>query len=243
MNETEFKEALLGVMERKVHWAWPDFEAGRVPAERLHIHLEQEFATYVRDFPILLGRAFVICDVPAARRELIENAYEEETGGLAAGRPHPELFLMIPKALGMDLSRFAAVELIPEAAAYRRFLDECTLSGPWSVAAAVTTLFLEGTRYERGEIDETAPKRPVTKLEDHPLVKHYGLPVDALALVKAHRQVEGNHRASAWRVLLASVPARDREPVVRALLRTLELWLVYRDGVAREVGLSAPKDA
>ena len=39
-------------MERKVHWAWPSFTTGLVPAERLHIHLEQEYATYVRDSPL-----------------------------------------------------------------------------------------------------------------------------------------------------------------------------------------------
>ena len=34
----DFREALLAVMERKVHWAWPAFGAGLVPADRLHLH-------------------------------------------------------------------------------------------------------------------------------------------------------------------------------------------------------------
>jgi pyrroloquinoline-quinone synthase len=38
----------------------------------------------------------VQCPIAEVRRELIENVYEEETGGLAAGRPHPELFLLYP---------------------------------------------------------------------------------------------------------------------------------------------------
>src|SRR6185436_794519 len=103
-------------MERKVHWAWPAFTSGAVARDRLHVHFEQEYETYVRDFPVLLGRAYVQSPIAAARRELAENLYEEETGGLAAGRPHPELFLRYPEGLGMDLSRFERVQLLPGAA-------------------------------------------------------------------------------------------------------------------------------
>ena len=58
MDRAAFQEALLQVMEGKTHWAWPGFSSGQVPAELLHIHLEQEYAVYVRDFPVLIGRAW-----------------------------------------------------------------------------------------------------------------------------------------------------------------------------------------
>ena len=103
MDAIDFRESLLAVMEQKDHWAWPAFATGQVPAERFHIHLEQEYAVYVRDFPILVARAYVQCPVAEVRRELVENVYEEETGGLVAGRPHPELFLEVPRGLGMNL--------------------------------------------------------------------------------------------------------------------------------------------
>src|SRR5262245_24455975 len=156
-------------MEKKHHWAWPAFEQGRVARDRLHVHLEQEYATYVRDFPVLVARAYVQCPIAAVRRELIENVYEEETGGLAAGRPHPELFLEVPRGLGMDLARFEAVELLPAAAAYRAHLDAVTEGRGWAIAAAVTTLFIEGTRFERGEIEPGALRRPEPPLDEHPL--------------------------------------------------------------------------
>ena len=124
MTRDAFREALLSVMERKTHWAWPRFTSGDVAAERLHIHLEHEYEVYVRDFPVLVARAYVQCPIAEVRRELAENIYEEETGGLVAGRPHPELFLEYPKGLGMDLSRFEQVELLPGAARYRAFLDD-----------------------------------------------------------------------------------------------------------------------
>ncbi len=225
-------------MERKVHWAWPAFTRGLVPRSRLHLHFEQEYETYVRDFPVLLGRAYVQCPVAPARRELAENLYEEETGGLAAGRPHPELFLEYPRGLGMDLRRFDKVELAPAARAWRALLDEHTTARGWEVAAAVTTIFLEGTSYERGELDQTAARRPQAPLDQHPLVVHYGLPIEALALTKAHRSVEGGHRSAAWRVILDHASAASRPAVVEAMERQLSAWLAYRDGVAADCGIT-----
>ncbi|MFZ9888802.1 MAG: iron-containing redox enzyme family protein [Myxococcota bacterium] len=237
MEEAEFQEALLQVMERKSHWAWPAFTQGRVAKDKLHIHLEQEYATYVRDFPVLVGRAYVSCPLPHVRAELIENVFEEETGGIAAGRPHPDLFLEYPRGLGMDLSRFTEVRLLPGARRYRRFLDSATEREGWDIATAVVTLFIEGTPFERGELDEKASKRPTPPLEDHPLVKHYGLPLEHLALTKAHRSVEGSHRAAAWRAVLSAVAPDRRAAVVEAMEDALFHWLEYRDDVATACGL------
>jgi pyrroloquinoline-quinone synthase len=238
LERGDFQEALLQIMERKTHWAWSAFTSGAVAPDRLHIHLEQEYATYVRDFPVLVARAYIACPIPSVRRELIENVYEEETGGIQAGRPHPELFLEYPRGLKMDLARFEQVRLLPAAARYREFLDETTLRGGWEVGAAVTTLFVEGTAHERGELDPRAPRRPLPALEEHPLVKHYGLPLAHLQLTRAHRAVEGEHRQSAWRVVLDHVVVEKREAVVQAMERALELWLSYRDGVAEACGVT-----
>jgi pyrroloquinoline-quinone synthase len=234
----DFREALLSVMERKTHWAWPSFTSGAVAKEHLHVHLEQEWEVFVRDFPVLVARAYVQCPIASVRRELIENVYEEETGGLAAGRPHPELFLEYPKGLGMDLARFEQVTLLPGARRYRTFLDHATEACGWSVAAAVTTLFLEGTPHDRSVLDPNAPPRPEPPLEAHPLVKHYGLPIASLALTKAHRSVEGEHRAAAWHVMLEHVPSAERRACVDALEDALVHWLAYRDDVATAVGLA-----
>lgn len=240
MTREEFLEELLAVMEAKEHWAWPSFTDGTVAKELLHQHFEQEYEVYVRDFPVLIGWAYVQCPDPIARRELAENLYEEETGGIAAGKPHPELFLEYPRGLKMDLSRFDSVDLLPGARAYRDVIDDCTQKRGWAVAAAVTTLFIEGTKYERGEVDEAAPKRPEAPLEDHPLVKHYGLPLEGLALTKAHRKVEGEHRQSAWQVLLDSVPEGARDEVIVGMKDMLSAWKAYRDEVAVACGLSLP---
>jgi pyrroloquinoline quinone (PQQ) biosynthesis protein C len=238
VNVTEFQEALLEQMERKTHWAWPAFTGGLVPKDKLHIHLEHEWAVYVRDFPIMVGRAYVQCPIAEVRRELAENLYEEETGGLAAGKPHPELFMMYPQGLGMEVERFANVELLPAARAYREFLDDATTNRRWAVAAAIATLFIEGTAYERHELDPSAPPRPQPPLEEHPLAKHYGLPVECLALTKAHRSVEGEHRKAAWRVMLNHLPASERVDVVRAMRQAVDAWRAYRDDVALACGIT-----
>jgi pyrroloquinoline quinone (PQQ) biosynthesis protein C len=237
MQRSEFREALLAVMERKTHWAWPMFTSGMVAKDRLHIHLEQEYAVYVRDFAVLIGRAYVQCPHPAVRRELAENLFEEETGKLSRGRPHAELFLEYPKGLGMDLSRFERVELLPAAADYRKILERATGDRGWEVAVAVVTLFVEGTPFERGELDSNAPKRPEPPLSEHPLVKHYGLPLSSLQLTKVHREVEGDHRASAWSMVLDHIEESARPEVVAWMEKTLQGWLSYRDAVAEAVGL------
>ena len=234
----DFQEALLQQMERKTHWAWRAFTGGLVAKEKLHIHLEHEWEVYVRDFPVMVGRAYVQCPIAEVRRELAENLYEEETGGLAAGKPHPDLFMMYPRGLGMDVERFAHVQLLPAARAYREFLDDATTNRGWSVAASISTLFIEGTAYERHELDASAPSRPQPPLEEHPLVQHYGLPVDCLALTKAHRSVEGEHRKAAWRMMLNHVPGSDRNGVLSAMSEAVDAWRAYRDDVAEACGVT-----
>ena len=236
MDRETFREQLLGVMEQKSHWAWPMFTSGRVPKDRLHFHFEQEYETYVRDFPVLVGRAYVRCPIPEIRRSLAENLYEEETGGLVAGSPHPLLFLEYPRGLGMDLSRFEHVQLLPAAQRYRNFLDNATQHFGWDIGAAIVTIFVEGSAAERAALDPQNHKAP-PPLEQHPLVKYYGLPVDQLALTKAHRQVEGGHRIAAWNAILNHVVPMRRGAVVRAMKEALDLWLAYRDAVAEICGV------
>ena len=191
----------------------------------------------MRDFPVMVGWAYVQCPIAEVRRDLAENLYEEETGGVIAGRPHPELFLEYPRGLGMDLARFDRIELAPAAREFRHVLDERTQHRGWAQACGVVTIFLEGTDHERGELDPDAPKRPAPPLEQHPLVVHYGLPLEALALTKAHRTVEGSHRAAAWRMILDHVPAAEYAGVIAAVEATLTAWLAYRDEVALMCGL------
>ena len=189
---------------------------------------------YVRDFPVLVGRAYEQCPIPEVRQALAANLYEEDTGGIVSGKPHPELFLEYPRGLGMDLSRFEEVELVPDARAYRDVLDEMSQNRGWAVAAAVVTIFVEGTPYDRHVLEQSAPARPTPPLDQHPLVLHYGLPLEALA--RAHRSVEGEHRVAAWKIVLDHTPEQEHISVLAAMDRTLGAWQYYRNAVGRLCG-------
>jgi pyrroloquinoline-quinone synthase len=173
---------------------------------------------------------------------LAENLYEEETGGLVAGRPHPELFLDYPRSLGMDLARFTDVKLLPAARAYRAFLDDATQRRGWEIAATLVTIFIEGAKNERSAIDPTVPKPPQAPLDEHSLVKHYGQAVEHLALTKAHRQIEGEHRTSAWKAILDFVATPKRGSVVATMNKALVCWHRYRDDVAAVCGIERDPD-
>ncbi|MCA9554855.1 MAG: iron-containing redox enzyme family protein [Myxococcales bacterium] len=233
------KERLLALMDTKHHWAWPRFEAPGLTREQLLVHFRHEYHTYVRDFPVLLARVLALGPPPEVRRALAENVYEESTGKLSFGVSHPELFLELMDGLHIDR---AAVEAegghwLPAAETYRRFLWQATGAQPWPVAAAVITLFVEGSRHERAELAGTRARAPI---EAHPWAVHYGCPVKNLRLMQAHALVEGDHRDDGWRSILEHVPDEGplAERVVGAVERALQLWLRYRDSVAEAMGLS-----
>lgn len=234
-----FRENLLQIMERKLHWSDPAF-AGLVPKDRMVFHFQNEYAVFVQPFPDYMENVAKHCPVQEVRDDLVSNMEEERIGIHYAGRPHPELFLEIPKAFGFDLSEFESVQLGPAGRTYKAYLGYATLFYPWEVGAAITTLFLEGNKYERSVFDPNAPKRPEPPLEEHPLVAHYGIPVEALKLVRIHRELDsadGEHRLATWRMLLDHVPEEQYDAVLEGMEKALLLWRRWREEVAAMCGV------
>ena len=243
---SDLKASLLRIMDHKDHWAWPIFGGPTATLDQLKLHFQQEYDVYVRDFPVLLSRVHSRCPVPEVRRDLAENLYEEETGGLSGTGPHPELFLYMMEGLGFDKRDFRNVKLLPEARTYRDWLDEATQQLPWVVGAAVVTIFVEGSVHDRREVSQSA-LRPAARqedserimLRDNPLVRYHGLDPRYLKLKRAHARVEDGHRRSAWRIVLEHAKGGGEKMLcVEALERSLELWQAYRDGVARAAGIT-----
>jgi pyrroloquinoline-quinone synthase len=242
-----FQEQLLAVMDCKHHWAWPVFGSNRITRAQLKDHFQQEFAVYVRDFPLLLGRLYAQNPPPQIRRELAANLYEEETGGLSVGRAHPALFLEMMTGLGYAAADFEKIRLLPASRRYRQWLDQATGRRPWLEGLAVMTIFVEGSVNDRKEL--SAPGSPPKSDEEsdaivrnHPLVKFHGVDPKCMDLVRAHQRIEGSHRAAAWRMVLGEArTAGQQRSVLRALHRSLELWLAYRDGVAKACGITPPR--
>jgi pyrroloquinoline-quinone synthase len=64
--------------------------------------------------------------------------------------------------------------------------------------------------------------------------------LEHLALTKAHRAVEGEHRQAAWQTLLEYVSEHERARVVAGMESALRHWHDYRDAVAIACGLVRP---
>lgn len=245
LSTDQFRERLLSVMDRKHHWAWPHFSGRVMTKDQLKIHFRQEYAVYVRDFPVLLARIHGKNPPPDVRCMLAANIYEEETGGLSVGRSHPDLFLAMMAGLGYDLAEFRDVTLLPASRAYRQWLDTVSLRRDWMVGAAALTIFVEGSVNDRREIlHPSSPKTPA-EIEDivkkHPLVVYHGLSPDYMGLIRAHQMVEAGHRHDAYAMILNHAVKREQQQaVIDRLHEALEHWLRFRDGVARACVLKKP---
>jgi pyrroloquinoline-quinone synthase len=235
-----FRESLLKTMDRKDHWAWSHFSGPKASLDQLLIHFQQEYLTYVRDFPRFLGRIHGMCPDLEARRLIAENLYEEETGGLSRTGPHPELFLRMMEGLGFPRRRFEKARLLPASARYRRWLDRASAGSPWIVGAAVITIFVEGSVHERSHLEtgRTGGRPARFNPRADMLVRYHGLQPAFLTLKRAHSKVENQHREAAWKIVESRArSASVRRALLEAMDRSLELWHAYRDGVARAAGL------
>lgn len=237
-------ERLLAIMDQKHHWAYPALTRPGLSREQLLVHFRHEYATYVRDFPILLARALgQVPPIPEVRRALAENLYEEQTGGLSKSAAHPELFLRLMEGLGFSRDQFDDRDLHPAAQSYKQWLFDKSAEAPWQTAVALLTIWVEGSVNERAELAGTyVRKRGEEAVKSHPLVLHYGCPPEAMALTRAHGDIEGSHRDDAWRIVLDHMTdASIARSVVDTCMDALARWHRYRDGVAARMGLS-PSD-
>jgi pyrroloquinoline-quinone synthase len=230
-------------MDRKHHWAYPALTRAGLSREQLFSHFRHEYLVYVRDFPVLLARALgQVPPIDDVRRALAENLYEEQVGGLSGTDAHPKLFLRMMAGLGFAAPAFADDDawLHPAALRYRDFLRARSSERPWQAAVALLTIFVEGSVNERAELSGTFVRaRGDAAVREHPLVREYGCPPEAMELTRAHAKVEGGHRADAWKMLLPHAPDDSAAAVAAGAVceEALDLWLRYRDGVAERMGL------
>ncbi len=234
------KDRLLRVMDRKHHSAWPLFTQPGLSREALIVHFRHEYHTYVRDFPVLLARVLGQGPPASVRCALAENIFEEQTGKLSLGAPHPELFLEMMDGLGIPRADIEDSEppLVPEAIAYRALLDRRSMESPWIIGAAVLTIFVEGSVHERKELEGSRELLPVEEaIAAHPMVRYYGCPPEKMRLARAHRAVESGHRKDAWSMVLDYASDDVSDGIVSALEEALASWLRYRDGVVRAMGI------
>jgi pyrroloquinoline quinone (PQQ) biosynthesis protein C len=234
----QFRNRLLDIMAQKHHWAWPYFSGPKVTKAQLKIHFQQEYAVYVRDFPVFLARIHGQNPPLEARKMLAENIYEEDTGKLSLGTSHPELFIKMMKGLGFRPHEFEKIDPLPSTLRYRAWLDRISHSPDWVLGAAVMTIFVEGSVHDRRELLRPAKSKNRhhihEKISQHPLVRYQGISFGAMDLIRAHQMVEAGHRHDAYAMVVQN--AQDishQKSVLKVMETSLRLWLRYRDGVAR----------
>lgn len=231
-------------MDGKHHWAWEHFSSGRLTTTQLKTHFQHEYAVYVRDFPVFLARILGKNPPSPARHMLAENIYEEETGGLSLGKSHPELFLTMMEGLGFDRKDFEQVRLLPAARTYRAWLESMSGHRHWVMAAAILTIFVEGSVKDRREILAPLDRKKPDDIESiitlHPLVRYHGVSPNRMDLIRAHQMVEAGHRHDAYDMVVNYTPPALRQSVLTCVKKSLSLWLSYRDAVVRACGITQP---
>ena len=242
LTTSRFRDALLRIMDGKHHWAWNHFAEGRLSNAQLKIHFQQEYAVYVRDFPVFLARIHGKNPPTPVRRMLAENIYEEDTGGLSLGTSHPVLFLSMMEGLGFKPQDFEHVRLLAASRAYRAWLDKMSNHRQWIIGAAVLTIFVEGSVKDRAEMREPSKPKSDEDIEaiirNHPLVRYHGLSADHMDLIRAHQLVEAGHRHDAYTMVTEHATTAALQQAVLASLKTsMRLWLAYRDAVAKACGI------
>lgn len=242
MSPQHLREQLFSILTKKVHWSSPHFNSTAATKEQLRIHFRQEYAVYLRDFGVLLARVVGMNPPWQMRRVLATTIYEEETGGLSLGRSHKELFLHMMNGLGFSREEFHEVELLAGSQAYREWLESLCQEEQWLTAAANLTLFVEGTANDRVEAAYRHYPRTKAEIEDvvmkHPLVIYHGLGPEYMDLVRAREMVEPMNRQVVYDMIVEeAMQTGQQKKVLESLEQGLELWLNYREGIARACGI------
>ena len=230
-------------MDQKNHWAWKHFSGPSMNKTKLKVHYQQEYAVYVRDFPVFLARIYGNNPPLEVRGMLAENIYEEDTGKLSLGTSHPNLFIKMMLGLGYRAREFENIGLLPATRRYRTWLDLISKHPDWIIGAAVLTIFVEGSVNDRQELKKSSQSKTrgqiQRKIDHHPLVRYHGVARVAMDLIRAHQMVENSHRHDGYAMVVNYARTRSQqEAVLKAMVRSLYLWQQYRDGVARACGLT-----
>ncbi len=242
LSKDQFRDRLLSVMDKKDHWAWTYFSGNKITKDQLKVHFRQEYAVYVRDFPVLLARVYGKNPPRDVRTVLARNIYEEDTGGLSFGKAHPDMFLAMMLGMGYERTEFRDVELLASSLRYREWLDQVSWERDWLIGVAVFTVFVEGSIHDRREITKPSGPKPQAEIEDmivkHPLVQFQGLDPKYMDLVRAHHLVEPSHRHAAYDIVLNNaLEGEQQQAVLEHLNQALDFWLRFRDGIARACGI------
>ncbi len=245
LSAEQFRDRIFDILRRKQHWSTAHFNGSTVTKAQLNIQFRQEYAVYLRDFAVLLARIVGKNPPWQIRRHLATTIYEEETGGLSLGKPHQEIFLQMMMGLGYKRAEFRDVELLSRSYAYREWLDEICDREDWIVGAAVLTIFVQGSVNDREEVMTQKEQKSQADIEElvgkHPLAVYHGLLPEHLDFIRAQELIEPCNRSIAYDLIVKEAGESDTKTLILEKLETgLNVWLQYRNGIARACGLRQP---
>ena len=224
-----FKEALRTLLQSHLTLAHPIF-AELLDPRRKNPELLRQVALQgyqlTRHFLGYVERLYFHCPLPAFKRALLINVYEEETGRLSGTDNHVVLMQNFLRALGItDAQRDAAVAL----PATQRLIDYrlAAVRDPsrYHIGAAAVMIASEGQNLETraGEARHEL------------LGQVYGLSEAELLFFSVHQQEDAGHVEQGLNLVaeLCTTAQMQRE-ALEAVDRTCRLFYAMYDGMHRE---------
>ena len=206
------------------HPLWHSIAAGRVDRRGLQL-FAQQFFLQVREFPRAVSALHANCPFADERIKLAESVYEEETGRISGcNLPHPELFLVFGRALGLARESLTEARALPGTAALIDWFELSSKQRSFIEGAAAINLAAEG--------QVPGAFGPFARA----LEKHYGLARDDVAFWDVHEIADRDHSDIGDHIVVRFATSPEwRDKTRRAVSHSLEMWWQFFDGIERAI--------
>ena len=161
------------------------------------------------------------CPFADERQKLAESVYEEETGRISGcNLPHPELFIVFGRALGLAREEMTEAAPLPGTAALVDWFELSSKQRSFIEGAAAINLAAEGQ--VPGAFGPMARR----------LQEKYGLSREAVEFWDVHEMADAEHSEVGDNIVVrhatdAATQARVRD----ALQHSLDAWWQFFDGI------------
>lgn len=206
------------------HPLWHAIAAGKISRPGLQL-FAQQFFLQVREFPRAVSALHANCPFADERIKLAESVYEEETGRISGcNLPHPELFLLFARGLGMARESLVDAEPLAGTAALIDWFELSSKQRSFIEGAAAINLAAEG--------QVPGAFGPFARA----LEKHYGLTTDDVAFWDVHEIADRDHSDIGDHIVVRFATSPEwREKTRRAVSHSLEMWWQFFDGMERAI--------
>jgi pyrroloquinoline-quinone synthase len=220
----ELREMIAARRSFGGHPLWHAIARGAVSRPGLAL-FAQQFFLQVREFPRAVSALHSNCPFAEERHKLAESVYEEETGRISGcNLPHPELFIVFGRALGLAREALVDARALPGTAA---LID-------WFELASKQRSFIEGAAAINLAAEGQVPGAfgPFARA----LEKHYGLSREAVAFWDVHEIADRDHSDVGDHIVVRFADSEDlRARTRRAVAHSLDMWWQFFDGMERAI--------